>query len=315
MNTPAPARRPAPPRWITRTDPRPDARLTLYCLPHAGGGASAYRNWSAGLPAWVEVAAVQLPGRENRIADEALVDPAAVAAAITADRDGRPYALFGHSMGGVLAFELARLLSGGGRVGPVRLGISGVAHPLLRAARLPLSGLPDEELLDWVRALGGAPEWALSDPQFHELLLTPLRADLAWLEGHVHQAAAPLTCPVSVFAGEDDEHAQPAGIDSWREETSAGCSVRRYPGGHFYLDAQLPALLRDLAEDLSERAEGRPGDMSVHAEDLAEGRPGDISVHAEDLSAHAGKLSAQAGELSARAEELSTSADHTPPRR
>lgn len=192
---------------------------------------------------------MRLPGRENRVGEPAVVDPEAVAEAMDADRDDRPYALFGHSMGGLLAFEVARLLSRTG-AGPAHLTISGSPHPLLAAPLEAISTLPADELLAWLRETGGAPEQVLADPAYHPLLLVPLRADCAWREAYAHRPAAALRCPVTVLAGADDPHVTDDSLRCWETETTGTCVVRRYPGGHMYLFDHLPAVLADLTADL-----------------------------------------------------------------
>ncbi|WP_316524289.1 thioesterase II family protein [Kitasatospora brasiliensis] len=248
MTHPAPTRPDSP--WLLRPTPRPAARLTLYCLPHAGGGASAYRAWPTGLPEWIEVVAVQLPGRENRIRERPAIDLAALAQAVSADHGGAPYALFGHSNGALLAFELAHLLGESGP-GPVYLGVSGAPHPALLGARREVSRLGDRELVDWMVDQGGVPEQVSAQPELLELVLPALRADLGWLEAYRHRPRTALGCPLSAFAGETDERVPGDGLTAWSTETAAAFTARRYPGGHFYLTDGLPVLLRDMVEDLS----------------------------------------------------------------
>jgi surfactin synthase thioesterase subunit len=253
-STPAPE--PDRSRWILRTAPRLDARITVYCLPYAGGGASGYREWPHILPLWAEVAAVQLPGRENRIVEPPRVDVAEIAAVIAADLDERAtaeYALFGHSMGGLLAFEAARLLTDGGRHVPTYVGISAASYPPSYRRPTAVSELPDSELLAWAAGLGGASGSALANPQLQELILPALRADCAWLEEYVLHPGPPLTCPLSVFAGEQDEEAPLEWLEGWKSETTGQFRLRRYPGGHFYLVSRLSAVLGDLTMDLSAR--------------------------------------------------------------
>src|SRR5690606_16287675 len=136
--------------WIIRFQSRPDARVRLFCLPHAGVGASAYRTWHTGLGPEVEVCAVQPPGRESRFREppyRRLVDLAdAVADAIAPETD-RPYALFGHSMGAWVAFEVARRLDGR-RAGPACLIVSGRRSPQSEAEAPPIHQLPDDAFIE-----------------------------------------------------------------------------------------------------------------------------------------------------------------------
>jgi surfactin synthase thioesterase subunit len=242
---------------MLRTTPRPDAHTALYCLPHAGGAASAYRDWSQHLPGWLEVVAVQLPGRENRLAEPAVISPEATAAAVAADLSERPdrsVVLFGHSMGALLAFEVARLLARDDRTAPAWLFVSGSDHPTAAPRTGPLlAALPDPELLAWAVALGGMPAWVAAEPQMRELALPVLRADCGWLENHVYRPAPPLACPITALAGEADPHVGAAGLEAWRAETTAAFRVRRHRGGHFYAESALPEMLCALADDVRGR--------------------------------------------------------------
>ncbi|MEU6125559.1 thioesterase domain-containing protein [Streptomyces sp. NPDC047123] len=241
--------RPANP-WLMRAEHRPDARLVLYCLPHAGGGASAYRDWANGLPAGIDVVAVQLPGRENRIRERPAIDLDALADAIAADHPGLPYALFGHSNGALLAIELAHRLAATGP-GPAHLAVSGSPPPALAAPSRAVSQADDAELLDWMMEQGGMPDTLLAHPELLELALPAVRADLAWLEAYRPAPRPPLDCPLSAHAGDDDERVPGDVLTAWSKETTADFTARRYPGGHFYLIDALPVLLGDLAEHLS----------------------------------------------------------------
>ncbi|PKV84114.1 thioesterase II family protein [Streptomyces sp. TLI_146] len=237
--------------WLMRGGQRPDARLALYCLPHAGGGASAYRDWARNLPAWIDVIAVQLPGRENRIREPLGIDLDAMAKAVEADHQGLPYALFGHSNGALLAFELAHRLGATG-AGPVHLSVSGSPPPALAAPRAAVSRFDDAGLVDWMVEQGGVSEQLLAMPDLLELVIPAVRCDLSWLEAYRPAARGALGCPISAFAGETDQRVPGDVLTGWSKETTAGFSARRYPGGHFYLIDGLPALLGDLAEQLSD---------------------------------------------------------------
>lgn len=235
-------------RWFLRTASRPQAPLVLYCLPHAGGAASAFRAWHSVLPDWIDIAAVRLPGRESRIAEgpEFRVDE--VAHAITEDSGGRPFAVFGHSMGGRLAFELGRLLDG---AAPLRhVMISGIGHPAIMQAPPDISGLADADLVDWLTSQGAVPLPALANDQYRTLLLRTVRSDCRWLERCSYVPAPPLTCGMTAYAGDSDLAAPAHAVAAWARETAGGFTARSYPGGHFYLLDHLPTVLADLTTDL-----------------------------------------------------------------
>ncbi|MEV4727129.1 thioesterase II family protein, partial [Micromonospora humida] len=158
--------------WFVSPGSRPQAPAQLFCLPYAGGGASAFRRWQPEAGPDVEVLPVQLPGRENRIGDDPDFTVAELAAAI-ADRADRPYAIYGHSMGGRLGFEVVRELRRAGRELPVRLYVGGARAPHVTAASFfdGLSRVADDELLRRLAAGGGLPDGLLDHPELVELLL------------------------------------------------------------------------------------------------------------------------------------------------
>ncbi|NUQ96488.1 MAG: thioesterase [Streptomyces sp.] len=206
------------------------AQQRLFVFPHAGAGASAYRL-APYLPDTVEVCTVQLPGRENRLAEPALTsldDAVAALAPLVADHADLPYAFFGHSMGSLIAFETARRLRALGARLPDHLFLSGMRAPGL-PDRAPRHTLPDPELL-------ATAEFDGVDPEVRELLLPLLRADLTLCETYTHRAEAPLACPLTVLAGSDDDSVNGRELASWREHTSAGFELLVFPGApHLYV--------------------------------------------------------------------------------
>ncbi len=189
--------------WLLTEGPgRPDG-VTLFCLPYAGGGASIYRSWRQGLPDHVQLCRVQLPGRETRFAEppltrmEALLDGLADALVPWLDR---PFALFGHSMGGVVAAALTRRLDRTLGVRPRHLFISGSRPPHLPVA-IPLHGLPPNDFLAALRRDGGTPGEVLDCPELMDVFTPVLRADHAILETWGTRSRFPLPVPVTCFAG------------------------------------------------------------------------------------------------------------------
>ena len=167
--------------WIARVRPTNGAVLRLFCFPYAGGGAAAYRPWSNELPSQIDVCAVQLPGRETRLREAPFTRIGPLVE--TLERALRPYcdlpaAYFGHSMGALIAFELARQQRRLGRPGPVRLFVSGHHGPQLPDPHKPLHRLPKDEFVAELRRLNGTPEVVLQNAEIMELLLPYLRADL-----------------------------------------------------------------------------------------------------------------------------------------
>lgn len=245
------ARRPArADGWIVGPPRQSAPALRLFCLPHAAGAASAYTGWAGRLGDAVEVCPVEPPGRQTRWREPAfdrlgpLVD--ALATAVAGELD-RPYALFGHSMGSLVAFELARELRRRGLGEPRALLVSGGLAPSLRREPPPVHRLPDPELVERLKAIGGLPDEICAEPELLELLLPTVRADFAVCETYAYRAQPPLRCPVTAFAGADDREVPPARMDPWQRETDGGFTRHVLPGGHFFLrsaEADLLALLR-----------------------------------------------------------------------
>lgn len=256
----SPAGRPSP--WLPYRTPRPGARVRLYCFPYAGGGASAYRGWQAALPAAIEVWPVQPPGREGRLHEPAFTDAVPLVEALAADLEhdpggGGPFALFGHSMGSLLAYELARTLARQGRPGPVHLFVSAHRAPQQPPPDDSIHGLPEAEFRARLRRLNGTPEEVLEHPELMELLGPLLRADFALNETYGHRDGPPLPCPLTAFGGTADPEVTPDDLRLWADRTAARFRVHLYPGDHFFLHHAAAAPLRDqLAQELLATLDG-----------------------------------------------------------
>lgn len=245
-------------RWVARPVADPDARLRLFCFPPAGGSAVEFWPWPELLPAGVEVLAVQLPGRANRIGEPPFerLEPLVRALHDALGSHLRPpFAFFGHSLGALIAYELAR------RLGPglERLYVAAHRAPQLPARDRARHTLGDDELVGELRRLNGTPQEILDDGELRELMLPRLRADFAVAETYEHVPGPPLDVPVVVLGGTRDRLVRPAELQAWARLTSAGCRVRMVPGDHFFLHTARRALLDilalDLGEALRERAE------------------------------------------------------------
>lgn len=228
----------------------------LFCFPHAGGGPSFFRHWSAALRPEIAVRRVQLPGREERLEEPPfrniadLVDPLCAALEPLLDQ---PYALFGHSMGAAVGYEVARRLSGAG-MGPVCLMVSGRKAPGLALNRRPLHGLPDEEFIREVARLNGIPREVLDEPELLSVLVPALRADYELSETYQPLPGGRLDCPVVAYLGTSDPEVEYTQMLAWREVTSGDFAVRVFRGDHFYLKGNRPDVLNAVREDLRVRA-------------------------------------------------------------
>jgi len=212
----------------------PDAHTRLFCLPHAGAGASAFRRWAGLLAPEVELVPIQLPGRENRLAEPPAADLGELAAQLTGpvrERAGDRFALFGHSMGALVCYELAAALCDLGTP-PVALVVSGHTPPHRPRAKLYPAGLEDADLLEFLETCGGTPAEILASKDMVDLILPTLRADLSACRAYRPRPRPPLPVPVTGFVGIEDPVVSPAEFAGWAELTSAGCHVARLPGGH-----------------------------------------------------------------------------------
>ncbi|MEU3607452.1 alpha/beta fold hydrolase [Streptomyces sp. NPDC035033] len=231
---------------------------TLVCLPHAGGAASTYVPLARALAPAVEVLAVQYPGRQDRRHEPPVDDLGALADALAAevrDRLEGPYAFFGHSMGAVLAYETARRLRDRQETGPVRLFLSGRRAPALDPSphdRL----LTDADVMAEVRRLGGTTPAVLDDPEVREMVMPALRADYRAVGSYAWRPGAPLDVPVELYVGDSDPVAPVEQVSAWREFTTATTRLEVFPGGHFYLDRNLPAIAASVTRALSAPADG-----------------------------------------------------------
>lgn len=224
-----------------------------------------FRSWPAELPWHVEVRALALPGRGERIADPAvdklgeLVGTLADAAEPLVDRS---WALFGHSMGAILAFELARELRRRGLPDPRLLAVAGQDAPHTAGSGSELHRLPDAELVDELRRLDGTPAEVLESADVLGLILPALRADFRIGETYGFEAQAPLDVPILVLDGLGDPETSEQGIEGWAQHSSARTDLVRLPGRHFFLHAAQTPLLQALGRAL-DRAGPPPDHRAV----------------------------------------------------
>lgn len=240
--------------WIAHSRPNPRARLRLFCFPFAGGSAAIYRGWSERLPADVEVLPVELPGRASRFRDtpfRRLDEMVAKLAEALAPELDRPYAFFGHSMGALISFELARLLRRQGAEGPLRIFVSARRAPHFPADDDPVHALPEPEFIARLRELNGTPEEVLEHPELMQMMIPLLRADFEVNETYRFEGGEPLDCPISALGGLGDEEVTREHLEGWRQHTRRAFSLRMFPGDHFFLaHADRDALLQAVAQDL-----------------------------------------------------------------
>ena len=238
--------------WFSFPVRQPNARLRLFCFPFAGGGAASYYPWARPLAAdGIEVCAVQPPGRGNRLAEPAYTDLTALVDAIGRAMQphlDRPVAFFGHSLGALVAFSMARWLRDRRMPLPSRLIVSGAAAPDVPDEEPPLHGImPDaafaRAVAERYRAI---PPEVMADEELLSLVLPALRADLTINESYVYAAAAPLPVDVVAYGGTEDGLVPEAQLVEWRAQASGSFAYRMFPGGHFFLNENTAGILADL---------------------------------------------------------------------
>ncbi|WP_231627004.1 thioesterase II family protein [Streptomyces apocyni] len=235
--------------------PSDDARLQLYCFPHAGGAASAYVPLSRALGREIEVHAVQYPGRQDRRLEAPVTSVVALAESVATElaarpEPHRPYAFFGHSMGAAVAYETARLLARRAVPAPLRLFLSGRGAPTPNPPRTDQLH-DDEALVAAIRRLGGTGGRFLEDPELLEMILPALRADYRALSGYHWAPGPPLDIPFTVLVGDADPVVAVPDAADWLGHSALHGDFRTFPGGHFFLDSNTAEIVDVIRGALS----------------------------------------------------------------
>lgn len=252
--------------WLTRYDPRPDARIRLICFPHGGGGPQAYRAWSQALGEDVEVLAINLPGRGSRRSQAPLTSMSELSEAISAALMpflDKPFALFGHSVGALVAYETAARLLQARAPRPTRLILSAHEIPARSQVADPMYLLSDEDLLARIRDLGLVEAEALDNPELAEFILPPLRADFEVSETYVYRPRPALPVPITVFGGTDDPLLGLGDLAEWAEYTSAGFTQYVFEGDHFYTVSRTGEVTGEIATLLEADLANLPASIMV----------------------------------------------------
>ena len=245
--------------WLAGRRPNPKAVVRLFCFPYAGGGDSIFRSWQKGLPETIEACPVQLPGRGSRITEPPFTELAPLVRAAgraLAPHLDKPFAFFGHSMGALVGFELARHLRREYNSRPVHLFVSGRCSP--QTLKEPFSpDLPDSEFLEALRRYNGTPEEVLENPELMELLLPVVRADYAVCKSYDYTPEPPFSFPITAFGGLEDRGVGRDCIGGWREHTTGPFVLRMVPGDHFFLNPSRSLLLEAISKELEQDVRGK----------------------------------------------------------
>jgi surfactin synthase thioesterase subunit len=226
--------------------------VKLICLAHAGGGAASFRDWWRELRD-VEVLPVQLPGRERRFHEAPLSSVAEIVeqlAVAAGDVVEEPFAVFGHSMGALIGYELVRKLRDERGMHPTTLFVAGARAPHVPPRERPRHELGDAEFIEQLRALKGTPAAVLDSAELMELTLPILRADFAAIETHVHSPGEPLDCPITAFGGLRDVDVAAGDLAAWAELTRAEFQCTMFEGDHFFVQSSRDRLLAAMRAQL-----------------------------------------------------------------
>lgn len=244
---------PLKPWVVCYRKPGVEPAFRLFCLPYAGGSASVFRDWPDCLPESVEICAIQLPGRETRLNEPVfttlhpLVQELAKALLPSLDR---PFAFFGHSVGALVAFELARHLRAQYRMRPAHLWAAACPAPQVPDADAPIHTLPERDFRERLRRLNGTPTDVLEHDELMAMVSPILRADFALRETYAYVADMPLECPITAFGGMQDREVGETALLAWQEQTSRLFRLRMLPGNHFFLHSSQADLLQAVYADL-----------------------------------------------------------------
>lgn len=241
--------KPALNRWYRVYQPRPVASQRIILLPHASGSASFYWHWSTEFPTSVEVVSVQYPGREDRVS-EPMVDTMAelvnqLSTNLAAVLD-KPYILFGHSMGGAVAYELYQAIARKGLPLPEHLVVSAIEAPS-RSHSGSLHQQDDNALITELRRLNGTQVDLETVPELATMLLPLMRNDYRLIETYTPELPTePIGRPITVMVGDTDNELAPGDAEAWQQETTREFELLTFRGGHFYLTCERQAVVQAL---------------------------------------------------------------------
>jgi acyl transferase domain-containing protein/surfactin synthase thioesterase subunit len=241
--------------WIVCRHPRTQPKLRLFCIPYAGAGASIFRTWAESLPVEIEVCALQLPGREDRLGESPCTRIAPLVQTLVPILQpylDLPFTFFGHSMGALVSFELARELRRQNCPSPSQLFVSALRAPQFPDLNLPIHRLPEPKFTEALQQLKGTPEGVLQNADLMQLLSPTIRADLAIAENYIYSAQDPLPCSITAFGGQEDPLVRPEELAGWQEQTQGSFRLQLFPSDHFFVHHDRAELLKAIAEELAQ---------------------------------------------------------------
>jgi medium-chain acyl-[acyl-carrier-protein] hydrolase len=240
-------------KWVLFQMPNPAAALRLFCFHYAGGNAQVFQGWPGRLPHGVEIGAIQLPGRSDRLGEphiRRLLPLSRIVAQELLPYLDKPFVFFGHSLGALLCFETARSLRRENRRQPSHIFVSATEAPHRRSMGESLSGLPKGALVKKLQEFNGTPIEVLQNDELLDLMLPTIRADFELCETYEYHPESPLECPMTIYGGLEDHKVEAERLAAWSEMTMGAFEIRMFPGGHFYLNSSRAIFLQNFAGDL-----------------------------------------------------------------
>jgi medium-chain acyl-[acyl-carrier-protein] hydrolase len=235
--------------WTLCINASSDPSITVLCFPCAGGNASLFRAWMGRFPSDMRVLSIQFPGRETRICESPISDVRVLADAIAKlliASNQEPYVLLGFSMGGIVAFEVARRVRRMSGKSPKLFVATACPPPQLAWRQRKLLNLSKVELISELKTMGGTPPEVFENRELLDACVELLRNDLEALEKYCYEEENPLDCPILAIGGLNDEHISPEDLRGWSAQTSGEFACRMIKGGHFSLFDSVPMTIRLL---------------------------------------------------------------------
>jgi surfactin synthase thioesterase subunit len=240
-------------KWFVISRPKPLARYRLFCFPYAGGSASAYMPWEDFLPAQIELVAIQLPGRANRLDENLLtsvVEMAEQLARAIPPLLDRPYLTYGHSMGSIVSFELLHLLKASGLPLPRRYFGAARQAPHIPRRIAPFYEYPLEDFKTELKRFGGTPDAVLDNTDLMEMLVPMLRTEFKAAYAYRREPVAKLECDVSIFGGARDEIVLSQELPPWQEHFVRRMDLRLFEGAHFFMEENKDLVVSAICESI-----------------------------------------------------------------
>lgn len=239
--------------WFVCPKPNATASLRLFCFPFSGGGIQAFQGWSEAFPE-LEVIIAQYPGRGVRLKEKPYTSLKQLVSDMIPDfqsiAQGKPFAIFGHSLGAYVGYELAHVLREDLGLLPIHLFVSGRNAPHCNGNMEPIHDLPEAEFIDAIKRYNGTPHEVLENKELMELFIPILRADFAMCETYEYTLRLPLMTPITVLNGDSDPFIEKEYLEKWTELTTENCSIEFFKGDHFYLNESQRELFSYMKQAL-----------------------------------------------------------------